>query len=233
VSTNQATLPSAIPGHYILVDSQECAGVCLQFLRDNLLFHEDALSTGQKPENVYQLFDEIAARTPAGSGKMIFTPWLYGERAPIDDRYARGGFFNQSLKTTRAEMIRAVYEGIAYNTRWLLTYMEPFIKTRVERINAVGGGAKSDIWCQILADVLDRPIRQMKDPIQANVRGAALLASAALGYIRYEQIGDLVPVAKTFTPDPDHRRIYDELFSEFVGIYKNNRKAYARLNRVK
>ncbi len=233
IATNQATLPSAIPGHYILVDSQECAGVCLQFLRDNLLFHDDVLPTGKKPDNIYQLFDEIAAATPAGSGKMIFTPWLYGERAPIDDRYARGGFFNQSLKTTRAEMIRAVYEGIAYNTRWLLTTMEPFVKQRVESINAVGGGAKSEIWCQILADVLDRPIRQMKDPIQANVRGAALLASGALGYVRYDEIPECVPVAKTFIPNPEHRQIYDELFAEYVGIYKNNRKAYARLNKVK
>jgi xylulokinase len=232
-TTSQASLPSAIPGRYILVDSQECAGVCLQVLRDNLLFHEDALPTCTKPENAYQLFDQIAARTPAGSGKLIFTPWLYGERAPIDDRHARGGFFNQSLSTTREDMIRAVYEGVAYNARWLLTSAEPFIKRRIESINMVGGGARSNIWCQIHADVLDRPIHQMKEPIQANVRGAALLASAALGHVRYDEIPECVPVAKTFTPNPDHRKIYDELFDEFLGIYKNNRKAFVRLNRIR
>ena len=232
LATNQASLPSAIPGHYLLVNSQECAGVCLQFLRDNILFHDDVLATGAKPETAYQLFDQIAARTPAGSGKLIFTPWLYGERAPIDDRYVRSGFFNQSLHTTREEMIRAVYEGVAYNARWLLTVAEPFIQRRLEAINMVGGGAKSEIWCQIHADVLDRPIRQMKEPIQANVRGAALLASAALGYLRYDEIPDRVPVAKTFTPNAAHRKIYDQLFEEFKAIYKNNRKAYARLNRV-
>ncbi len=229
-STGQASLPSAIPGKYLLVDSQECAGVCLQYLRDNLLFCDDGLSIGPKPENAYQLFDQIVAQTAAGSGKLIFTPWLYGERAPIDDRFVRSMFFNQSLRTTRAQMIRAVYEGVAYNARWLLETAEPFLKQHVESINMVGGGARSDIWCQIHADVMNRTIRQMADPVQANVRGAALLASAALGYIRYDQIPDYVPAAKTFTPNPANRAIYDELYREFSALYKNNRKAFARIN---
>ena len=173
-----ASLPSAIPGRYLLTDAQECAGVCLQSLRDNILFHQDELSSNAKPPNVYQLFDQIAARTPAGSNKLIFTPWLYGERAPVDDRFVRGGFFNQSLQTTREHMVRAVLEGVAFNSRWLLKYVEQFIGRRAEAINMVGGGAKSDIWCQIHADVLDRPIRQVKDPMEVNVRGAAVLVAS-------------------------------------------------------
>ncbi len=227
-----ASLPSAIPGRYLLTDAQECAGVCLTFLRDNILFHKDALGNGEKPKNAYRLFDEIAARTPAGSGRVLFLPWLYGERAPIDDRYARGGFFNLSLSSTREEVVRAVFEGVAFNSRWLLKYVEQFNGRRAEAINMVGGGAKSDVWCQIMADVMDRPIRQMKDPIEVNVRGAALLASAALGYIRYEEIGMHVPVAKTYQPRPENRKIYDELFAEFVALYESNKKIFARLNRA-
>jgi xylulokinase len=226
-----AALPSAIPGRYLLTDAQECAGACLQFLRDNILFHADELTVGDKPGNAYQIFDQIAARVPAGSGKLIFTPWLYGERAPVDDRFVRGGFFNQSLQTTREHMVRAVFEGVAYNSRWLLKYVEGLIGRRAEAVNMVGGGAKSDIWCQIHADVMDRSIRQMKDPIEVNVRGAALLASAALGFIQYDDIALRVPVARTYTPNPDHRRIYDELFREFTAIYESNKKIFARLNR--
>lgn len=225
-----AALPSSIPGRYLLTDAQECAGVNLQHLRDNIFFHQDELAS-QKPDHIYQLFDRIAARTPAGSGKVIFAPWLYGERAPIDDRFVRGGFFNLSLHTTRADMVRAAFEGVAYNARWLLKYIEQFIKKPAGHINMVGGGAKSDIWCQIHADVLNRPIRQMKDPIEVNVRGAALLAAASLGHIRYDDIASRVPVANTYTPNPDHRKIYDELFREFLALYENNRKMYARLNR--
>ena len=228
---NMAALPSAIPGRYLLTNAQECAGVCLQFLRDNILFYQDELSTGAKPPNMYQLFDQIAAGAPAGSDKLIFTPWLYGERTPVDDRFVRGGFFNQSLHTTREHMIRAVFEGVAYNSRWLLKYVEQFIKRPVEAINMVGGGAKSNVWCQIHADVLNRTIRQVKDPIQVNVRGAALLASAALGYLGYDDIASRVPIANIYAPNPDHRKIYDELFDEFIAIYESNRKIYARLNR--
>jgi xylulokinase len=228
-----AALPSAIPGRYLLTDEQETAGACLQFLRDNILFHNDELSNGEKPKNVYKLFDRIAERTPAGSEKMIFTPWLYGERAPVDDHLVRGGFFNQSLQTTREHMVRAVFEGVAYNSRWLLKYVERFIKHPVDGINFVGGGAKSDIWCQIHADILNRQIRQMKDPIEVNVRGAALLASAALGYLDYTEIGSCVGVAHTYMPNPDYRKLYDELFGEFIAIYRNNKKIYARLNRAR
>jgi xylulokinase len=227
-----AALPSAIPGRYLLTNEQECAGVCLQHLRDNIIFHQNELSAGEKPANAYQILDRIAERTPAGSDKLIFTPWLYGERAPVDDHTVRGGFFNQSLKTTRDHMIRAVFEGVAYNSRWLLKYVEQFIKRPVGWINMVGGGAKSEIWCQIHADVLNRPIRQMKDPIEVNVRGAALLASATLGYMGYDEIASRVPIANTFTPNPENRKIYDELFEEFTAIYESNRKIYARLNRT-
>jgi xylulokinase len=228
---NLAALPSAIPGRYLLTNEQECAGICLQFLRDNLFFYQDELSTGAKPPNAYSLFDQIAARAPAGSDGLIFTPWLYGERAPVDDRYVRGGFFNQSLHTTREHMVRAVFEGVAFNSRWLLGYVEQFIRRPVQAINIVGGGAKSEVWCQIQADVLNRTIRQVQDPVQANVRGAALLASAALGYLSYDDIPSRVPVSNTYRPNPGHRKIYDELFKEFIAIYQSNRKIYARLNR--
>ncbi|HNK64509.1 MAG TPA: FGGY-family carbohydrate kinase, partial [Anaerolineales bacterium] len=228
---NMASLPSSIPGRYLLTNEQECAGVNLQYLRDNIFFSQDELKT-TKPENTYQIFDQIAQRTSAGSEGLIYMPWLYGERTPVEDRFVRGGFFNLSLHTNREHMIRAVFEGVAYNARWLLKYVEQFNGKPANAINMVGGGAKSEIWCQIHADVLNRPMRQMKDPIEANLRGASLLAAASLGYIRYDDIGSRVPVAKTFTPNPDHRKLYDELFREFLVIYENNKKMYARLNRA-
>jgi xylulokinase len=229
---NIAALPSGIPGRYLMSNEQESAGGCLQYLRNEILFQKDEISVGERPANAYQLLDQMAERTPAGSGKLIFTPWLYGERTPVEDHLVRGGFYNMSLSTTRADMVRAVFEGVAYNSRWLLKYVEEFIKRPVEAINMVGGGAKSNVWCQIMADVLNRPIRQVKDPISANVRGAALLASAGLGYLKYDEIGARVKIAKTYAPNPDHRKIYDELFNEFLAIYASNKKIYARLNRA-
>ncbi len=113
-------------------------------------------------------------------------PWLNGERSPVEDRLVRGGFFNQSLQTTRGHLVRAVLEGVAYNARWLLKYVEPFIGRKLDGIRLIGGGARSKLWCQILADVLDRPIHQVDEPVMANARGAAFQAGLALGHLTVE-----------------------------------------------
>ncbi len=229
LSHNMASLPSAIPNRYLLTNEQESAGMCLTYLRDNLFFPDDELQS-PAPTNVYQAFDRLAAGVPAGSDKLIFTPWLYGERTPVENHSIRGGFFNQSLRTTRAHMIRAVLEGVAYNARWLLGAVEGFTRHKMETLNFIGGGANSELWCQILADVMDRPINQVRDPVQANLRGAAFLAAAALGEITFDDIHTRVKIARTYTPTPEHRRVYDQLFAEFLNIYQANKKIYARLN---
>ena len=228
---NMASLPSAIPGRYYIANEQECAGVCLTFLRDNLLYAQDELGTGAPPSDVYQLFDRLAEQAPPGSDRVIFAPWLYGERTPIEDHTVRGGFFNVSLKSARQDLVRAVFEGVAYNARWLLGGVEQFCNRRLEPLNMIGGGAKSGLWCQIHADVLNRTIRQVKDPLWANVRGAAFLAAVALGTMKFDEISERVEIAKTYQPDPANRKIYDELFKEFLNVYKNNKQMYARLNR--
>ena len=102
--------------------------------------------------------DRIAERVPAGSNGVIYTPWIWGERAPVDDRSLRAGLYNLSLHNTRADIIRAFLEGVALNTRWLAARPK-FMGRTVERISIAGGGAASDIWCQIFADVLNMTAR--------------------------------------------------------------------------
>jgi xylulokinase len=229
---NIASLPAAIPGSYLVANEQETAGACLTFLRDNILYYKDGLSMEENQPNVYKAFDKIVEGVQPGSDKVIFTPWLYGERTPVENRSVRAAFFNQSLKTTRKHLIRAVFEGVAYNSRWLLGYVEKFIKRRLDPINMIGGGANSDIWCQIHADVFDRTIRQVKDPIKANIRGAAFLASVALGYLTFNDIPERIQIANTYKPNPENKKIYDHLFKQFLNIYKSNKRIYERLNEV-
>ena len=153
-----------------------------------------------------------------GAGRMLFTPWLNGERSPVDDHTIRGGFHNLSLSTTRAEMVRAVYEGVAFNRRWLLGAVERFAGRRLGSLAFIGGGANSDVWCQIHADVLERPIRQVAEPVLANVRGAGLLTLLALGRtIRLGGQPPMVATQRTYEPDPATAAVYDELYGEFVG----------------
>jgi xylulokinase len=225
-----ASFPTAIPGKYQSVNEQDLAGGCLGFLAENILFHKNELVTGEPPENCHERMDRVAERVEPGSHGLIFTPWLNGERTPVDSTTLRGGLYNLSKTTTLDHIVRAFLEGVAYNTRWSLRYVEKFVGRRLDPLSIVGGGARSDVWCRIFADVLDREIRQVKDPLQANARGAAFIASVGLGHIAFEDIPGLIEYEKTFSPNPANRGIYDERFRCFLEIYENNRRMFARLN---
>lgn len=227
---NMGSLPSAIPGRYFIANEQESAGACLNFLKNNLFFPEDELDTSKAPEDFYKRLDKVAAQSPPGSRGVIFTPWLNGERSPMEDHHLKGGFFNLSLEHKRCDMVRAVLEGVALNARWLLQYVEKMVKKEFAAINFIGGGAQSAFWCQIFADVFDRPIRQVKDPIVANSRGVAYLASVALGYLTFDEISEKIDIERTYMPNPHYRKLYSDLFKEFINIYTQNKAMYKRLN---
>ena len=227
-----ASFPSAIPGRYQCVNEQDLAGGCLPFLMDNVLFYQSEQIPTVAPQEAYDALNRVAGQIPPGSDKLIFTPWLNGERTPVDDTLLRGGFHNMSKTTTRDHMIRAVMEGVAYNTRWMLQYTEKFIGRKMSPIRIVGGGAKSDLWCQIFADVMQREIRQVSGPIHANARGAAFIALVGLGKISFDDIPDLVQYEQTFSPIAKNVTIYNELFKAFIRLYKANRPIYQGLNRV-
>ncbi len=223
---NIASLPAAIGGRYFIADEQETAGAALTFLRDRVLF-----PAGNAPADAYRQFDEMATQSPPGSGGLIFTPWLYGERTPVEDHFIRGGFHNLSLDAGRPDLVRAVLEGVALNARWLLGAVERFAGRRLDPIRFIGGGARSPVWCQIFADVLGRTIEQVADPVNANARGAAMLAAVALGELGFDQVPDRVQVARRYEPDAANEDLYGQVFGEFIGFYKRNKKAHVRLNR--
>ena len=112
----------------------------------------------------------------------MFTPWLAGERSPVDDRKARGGFHNLSLATTRAHLVRAVLEGVAYNSRWLHEAVERFVKRRLDPVRIIGGGAHVG---PVVPDPRrrpgPRPSSAWPSRLHANLRGAAMFAGAGPG----------------------------------------------------
>ena len=228
-----ASIPG-LDGGYMLANNHDTSGLCLQWLRDNVVAPADGLWGDGHPGADPCSFDDLtalAAGSPPGAGRTIFTPWLAGERTPVSDSKLRGGFHNLSLATTRADLVRAVMEGVAYNDHWLLGYVEKFVKQRLDPIRMVGGGAVSELWCQIHADVMDRTIEQVEDPLNAQLRGVAMLAGMSLGMIDRADVRDLVGVARTFTPDPANRQVYDRLSSELPKLYATQKKVFRRLNR--
>ena len=226
-----ATLPSALPGKYFVANEQESAGICIDYLRKDLFPAKIASERLRNNHTCdFETLESMAASAPTGSRQLMFTPWLNGERTPVDDHKLRGGFHNISLTNKPEDFIRSVYEGVAYNSRWLMSCVSSLTKRPVGSVHMIGGGALSNIWCQIHADILDCPVIQVKDPKHANLRGAAWIAALAMGELSVSDIGNFVVTGNTYRPNPLDQTLHSDRFQEFKNIYKSNRKIHQRLN---
>ncbi len=220
-----ATIHSADPDKSFLIAESETAGGCLEWAARHLY------SGDSGAPDVFAIMDRIVDKTPAGSNGLIFTPWMYGERAPIADCNARSTFLNLSGQHTREDMMRAVYEGVAYNTRWLVEIVSSEFGFPLPKLRAIGGGAKSATWMQILADVTHRRIETVPDPKEAGAVGAALVAAVGLGiYPGFEALESVTRVDKTFDPRQENFKAYDPLYDSFRESYGRLRPLYKRLN---
>jgi xylulokinase len=233
IISSLASLPCAVPGRYLLTALQATAGGNLTYLRDQILYHKDELLQEANVPDIFKVLDRIADRVPAGANGVIYTPWIWGERAPVEDCNLRAGLYNLSLENSREDIIRAFLEGIALNTRWLLSPVENFLGRKTKAIHLVGGGAQSDVWCQIFADVLEREIKQVADPVYANARGAAWIGAVGLGQITFNDLSRLVKFKHVFEPQPENLPIYRERFKIFTRIHRQMRGIYRDLNQSK
>jgi len=194
-----------------------------------MLFQDDEFGTS-RPEDVYSIVERVAASVPAGSRGLLYTPWMFGERSPVDNSSLRAGLLNMSLQHSRADVIRAVLEGVALNTRWMVGPFNRFLGKRLDQVTLVGGGATSELWCQIFADVLNIPVRQIRSPIQANAIGAALIGYVGIGALKYSDIPALTLTRRTYLPDVKTRAVYDEQFERFQFAYNRLAPLYRRMN---
>jgi xylulokinase len=222
-----ASVPALRKGSYLVANNHETAGLCLQWLRDSVGVCGGTAASGN---DGYEQLTALASTVPPGAGGVLFTPWLNGERSPVDDRTLRAAFLNISMTTERAHLVRAVLEGVAFNARWLLDSVERFIKRPMTTLRILGGGAVSDLWCQIHADILERRIERVAAPMYANLRGAALFASMSLGNIDLAGAAARVLLDATFDPDPQARNVYAPMYAEYRRLYHRLHGVYERLN---
>jgi xylulokinase len=231
ITRNIASMPAVVPGQYWVATVQDVAGKAVDWLLDNVLY--EVGPDRPRPEDALDRLGALAATAPPGSNGVLFLPWLNGERTPVDDETVRGGWLNVSLTTGRADLARAVFEGVALNARWMLEAVDRFVRRRhpggLTALRFIGGGANSPLWCQTMADILDREVQQVADPVLANVHGAALLAAVALGELSWERIPAAVAVAAVYRPDPATRAGYDETYRAYREAYRRLRPFYARL----
>jgi xylulokinase len=227
-----ATVPGLDPAHPVVANNQETGGAALHWLREQIIASPDGLDGGAAAEALAPSFDDLldlASRAPAGCEGVLFMPWLNGERSPVEDKVARAGWLNLSLRTDRAMLVRSVLEGVAYNSRWLLDAYEKFLKRPVPKVRILGGGAQSELWCQIYADVLARPVEQVADPRHAQLRGVALWARVCLGELTLDDVPALTPAAASFTPSA-HAAVYRDGYAEYRKLYGRLKGLYHRLN---
>ena len=191
-----ATIPGLRPGSYLMANNHEAAGASLAWLAATF------------PGLDYGAWCSLAATSPVGANGARFAPWLAGMRSPVDDRAARASWHGMSLTTSRADLARAVLEGVALQAAWLLGPVERFVGRELDALRILGGGAQSDLWCQIHADALGRTIERVRDPMHAQLRGAALLAGIALGALSFDDVSQRVPVDGAFTARQPEARAY-------------------------
>ena len=211
-----ASVPGFDPQLPVVANNQEIGGGALRWLREQVV------------DSDYADLTEMAARAPAGCEGTLFAPWLNGERSPVEDKDLRGAFVGLSLRTDRATMIRAVMEGVALNARWLFDAYEKFCKRRIDSVRILGGGAQSDLWCEMYAGALDRPVEKVTHPRDAQLVGAALWAFVSLGETTLAEAASRVRVERVFDPADCHREVYKQAYADYRGLYKRLKGLGAR-----
>jgi xylulokinase len=236
VDTNSmiAAIVGAIPGRYNYFAEMETSGKCIEWARDQLA--ADGLGIYKTSEvdfdDMIGYMCKIAEDVPPGSNGVVFMPWLLGNRCPFEDADCRGGFINISLTTKKQDLIRAVIEGILMHKRWMFDRSRAKVKTSGV-IRLVGGGARSAVICQILADILGLPVECIEKPQNAGALGAAILMSRGLDIVSsFDELGSMAVVERRYEPNPAAVQLYDKNYAVFQRLYRKNRKNFRIMNRV-
>jgi len=215
--------PHVIEGLTLLGGSMIGGGNAMIWVA-GVMSHDGTAST----EQIGQLTEE-ASRVPAGSDGLIFLPYLAGELQPINDGYARGLFLGLDLSKTRGHLIRAVMEGTAFAVEHNLGITR-MLGAKLQTLLAVGGPARSKLWCQIIADVTGLPVQVMQERGGAAL-GDAILAAWGAGLIPSPEPMQRVHAAagQRYIPDAENHRRYQELLAIYKDVYPRLKDLFPRL----
>jgi xylulokinase len=219
-------LCAAAPGKWMLMGCVQSAGYSLKWLRDTVCAAEIAQAE-REGRDAFEIMDELAAAVPPGSRGLLFLPYLMGERSPHTDADCRGVFFGLSSVHGRAEMIRAVMEGVSFSLRECVeVYGE--LGCRLTDMRICGGGGKSRLWRQMLADIYGESVSTVQSSEGGAALGAAILAGVGTSeYASVEQAcAAIIRTGETHTPDMAahakyegyyelHKRLYGALYGAF------------------
>jgi len=209
----------AVPGKWHVMGVTQGAGLSLRWFRDNFGGSEMLVSnlTGVDP---YVLLDMEAAQAPVGSEGLLFLPYLMGERAPHLDPDAKGVFFGLTARHTRLEMVRAIFEGVAYSLRDSMEIIRQEMAIPVEQVRASGGGGRSALWRQIQADIFNTEMVTI-NVSEGPAYGVALLAGVGTG--NWSSVEEActrsIQVEQSTPPIAENVAIYERFYPIYRGLY--------------
>jgi xylulokinase len=211
-----------------IIDS---GGGALRWLRDALAGPE-VKQAEQRKVNAYEILTEQAQVIEPGSEGLLFFPYLMGERV-LGSPNARGVFFGLSLRSNIGSMARAVMEGIAFEMRRTLEIVER-TGSNIHEVYATGGGARSAVWCQIKADIYQKPVYTLTAE-EGGVLGSALLAMVGTGYYPDAQTAtaQCVQTARVFQPNPATVERYNALYDLYKDVHDRLQEPFERLAKIK
>ena len=225
------TFCCAVPGAWHVMGVTQGAGLSLKWFRDNFCYSEmvSAQGLGIDP---YDLLDKQAALSPIGCRKLLYLPYLMGERTPHLDPDCRGVFFGLSAMHSRGDLLRAVMEGVSYSQRDSLEILRGMGVSAGEML-ACGGGGTSPLWRQMLADVYNCPVRTVQSK-EGPALGAAILAGVGAGL--YPSVQDacekLVKLNEPQSPIAENVPQYEKYYQVYRRLYpalKDSFQALAQL----
>ena len=212
VFTGIATLCAAQAGRYLLVAAQENGGAAASW------------AAGAFGFDSVQALDEAAGGVQPGADTPLFAPWLFGERAPLNDERLRGVLCGASMRTSREEIAYAVLAGVALNARWALSAAERRQPSSSAELRVLGGAA-SEVWVRVLADMLQRPLRVLAEPALGAARGAAMTAAVAAGW--FQDLAGAAAMTRAGSevgPNPARRGWADERYGELQELSKHHKR---------
>lgn len=212
----------AIPDNWYMMGVMLSAGMSFSWLKENLFANKLD----------YNHLNKKAAEVGAGSEGLLFLPYLYGERTPHADANARGVFFGISGKHQQAHFIRSVMEGVSFGLRDSLELIKDK-GVKISGVRVIGGGARSECWQEILANVFGQEIRLLNVE-EGPAFGAAIIAGIGTGiYNSFSEIdGEIVKVTRTITPDEKEVEYYNGLYQIYKGLYKSLKNDFKELAKL-
>ncbi len=212
----------AVPETYYVLGAILSAGLSLRWLRDLLGMRSDT--------NAYPTLSQEAAAVPTGAEGLIFLPYLTGERTPHMDARARGAFIGLTPAHTRGHLARAIMEGVCFAMRQSLE-IALSLGGQAESVIGAGGAMDSDLWRQIMTDILGLPLQKPLLSEQAGV-GAALIAGVGAGI--YSSFADAKARVTRYSapslPDAARHAFYNERYAQFVSLYPTLKEDMHRLS---